>query len=195
MFTGIIREVGSVRSIARRGGVLTFAIEAPELSAELLPGDSLAINGVCQTVIKVDGAVVYFESVPETLRRTNLKMLKHGSEVNLEPALRVGDRVSGHFVSGHIDGTGIVRSKDMRAHRNVDFAIQVPDEITKFIHSKGSICLDGVSLTVNSIKGSIVGVTIVPFTLARTTLKNWRVGSLVNVEVDMLARYLSPRQH
>jgi len=193
MFTGIIAEVGRIRSVTRKSGIARFGVEAPGLSNQLFPGDSIAVNGACQTVVEVKDGTIYFESVSETLQRTNLKELKQGSPVNLEPALRLSDRLSGHLVSGHIDATGIVRSKRTQAYRNVDFGVEVPDDLRRFIHPKGSICFDGVSLTVKAINGSMVEVTVIPYTLEKTILKHWRVGTVVNIEVDMLARYLSPR--
>ncbi len=192
MFTGIIAEVGQVRSLTREGGLIRFGIEAPLLAPQLAPGDSIAVNGVCQTVVRITQDVIFFDSVHETLRRTNLIGLRYGSRVNLEPALRLGDRLSGHFVSGHVDGTGVIRSKRIRAHRNVEFVIQIPDELRQFVHSKGSICFDGVSLTIKAVKGSMIEVSIIPYTLEKTILRDWRVGSVVNVEIDMIARCLSP---
>jgi riboflavin synthase len=133
-----------------------------------------------------------FETVAETLRLTNLSKLTPGMRVNLEPALRLADRLSGHLVSGHVDCTGIVRVRRAVAHRNVDFAVQIPDEFSRYVYDKGSICLDGVSLTVKSVRGAMVEVTVIPHTLDNTILGTWRTGTSVNVEVDQLAKYLTP---
>jgi riboflavin synthase len=192
MFTGIVSEIGTVAAVARRGGSIVFTIRATKVPPDVAPGDSIAVNGVCQTVTSVDDDAFTFDSVAETLKRTNLSLLSQGSPVNLEPALRLGDRLSGHMVSGHIDSTGVIRSKRTVGSGNIDFAIQVPDNLRRFVRTKGSICLDGVSLTVKSIRGSMVEITIIPFTLESTIIKNWRVGTSVNVEVDQLAKYLTP---
>lgn len=192
MFSGIVGEVGRVASVSRRGGMITFEIAAPRLAADLAPGASVAVNGVCQTVTGVGPGTFRFDSVAETLKRTNLGLLSQGSSVNLEAALRLGDRVSGHLVSGHVDSTGVVRARRTVAARNCDFTIQVADDLRPYIREKGSICLDGVSLTVKAVRGSMVEVTVIPFTLDSTTIGNWRVGSVVNVEVDQIAKYLVP---
>jgi riboflavin synthase len=192
LFTGIVAETGLIESMARRGGALAFSVRAPKLACDLMWGDSIAVNGVCQTVTDTDGRSFKFDSVAETLKRTNLSLLCRGSRVNLEPALRLGDRVSGHLVSGHVDGTGLVRSRRSVGQQNVDFAIQVPEDLRRYIREKGSICLDGVSLTVKAVRGSVVEVTVIPYTLEGTILGGWRVGTSVNVEVDQLARYLTP---
>jgi riboflavin synthase len=169
-----------------------FAVDAPRTARDAEPGTSIAVNGVCQTVTGVAGARFGFDSVAETLKRTNLSSLRAGSEVNLEAALRLSDRISGHLVSGHVDGTCIVRARRSVGSANWDFALQVPAGLARFIRDKGSICLDGVSLTVKAAKGTMIEVTVIPFTLENTMLRSWRVGSLVNVEVDQIARYLAP---
>jgi riboflavin synthase len=191
LFSGIITEIGTVESLAGKGGTTTFRVKAPETAADLAVGDSVAVNGACQTATEADGDFFCFDSVAETLRVTNLSDLGRGSRVNLELALRLGDRISGHLVSGHIDCTGIVRSRRGVARGNLDFRIQVPDRLLPFIHQKGSICLDGVSLTVKAVSGSLVEVTLIPHTLENTITGDWRVGSSVNVEVDMIARYVA----
>jgi riboflavin synthase len=156
------------------------------------------VNGVCQTVTEVNAGAdaaagtFGFDSVAETLKRTNLGLLTPGAAVNLEPALRLGDRVSGHLVSGHVDSTAVVRARRTVTAGNLDFAIQLSDELRPYIREKGSICLDGVSLTVKAVRGSLVEVTVIPFTIKGTIIGNWRAGSIVNVEVDQIARYLVP---
>jgi riboflavin synthase len=192
LFTGIIAEVGTVTGIVRRGGAIRFAVEAPGLAPELEPGASVAVNGVCQTVVSTEPRRFGFDSVAETLRLTNLGLLAQGSPVNLELALRLGDRIGGHLVSGHVDSTGVVRARRTVGRDNFDFVIQMADRLRPYVRDKGSICLDGISLTVASVRGSMVGVTVIPFTLASTIAGRWRVGSLVNVEVDQLAKYVSP---
>lgn len=191
MFSGIVAEVGRVDGITKKGGTVTFRIKAPTSASDLRTGDSIAVNGVCQTVTAAASDAFTFDSVPQTLKATNLSDLCHGSAVNLEPALRLGDRVSGHLVSGHIDATGIVRSRRSTGYRNVDFAVQVPDELRSYIHEKGSICLDGVGLTVQAVQGSMVEITVIPYTLDATIIKEWRTGTRVNVEVDQIAKYVT----
>jgi riboflavin synthase len=193
VFTGIVAEIGTVDSMASRGGVVVFSVRAPKLASEVGPGDSVSVNGVCQTVTAAGGGKFTFESVAETLKRSNLSALARGTEVNLEPSLRLGDRVGGHLVSGHIDSTGIIRKRRVVGAGNIDFGVQVPDHLGRYIHSKGSICLDGVSLTVKNVRGPMVEVTIVPYTLETTIISHWRVGTSVNVEVDQLAKYLTPK--
>jgi riboflavin synthase len=193
MFTGVVAEVGRVRSVTRRGGVAHFTVAAPRIAPELEPGVSVAVNGACQTVTDVRGDTFGFDAVGETLRKTNLGDLAAGRPVNLEPALRLQDRISGHLVSGHVDATGVVRAKRSAGHANYDFAIAVPGELMAYICEKGSIALDGVSLTVKTERGSVVEVTVVPYTLENTTIKHWRVGTAVNIEVDQLAKYVSPK--
>lgn len=191
MFSGIVRGVGQVARVARHGGTVTFEVKAPALVPDLEVGDSIAVNGVCQTVTAIGADTFFFDSVAQTLNTTNLSSLDRGSAVNLEPALRLGDRVSGHLVSGHIDDTAIIRSRRSTGYRNVDFRIQVPDHLAPYIYDKGSICLDGVGLTVKAVRGTIVEVTVIPYTLDTTTLNRWRSGSRVNVEVDQIAKYVT----
>ncbi len=192
MFTGIVAEVGKVKSVVRSGPHLSFKVSAPRLSKDLAVGDSVSVNGVCQTVTAVGRAEFSFDAVSETLDRSNLGDLAPGSEVNLEPALRLGDRIGGHLVSGHIDSTGTVRRRRVVGAGNIDFAVQIPRDLMRYVRDKGSIALDGVSLTVKAAGGAMVEVTVIPFTVGNTILRNWRVGSRVNVEVDQVAKYLSP---
>ena len=192
MFTGIVAEVGKVRSAVRTGGHVTLTVEAPGVSADMTAGDSVSVNGVCQTVTSRRGDEFSFDAVSETLAKTNLGRLGPGSEVNLELALRLGDRIGGHLVSGHIDSTGTVRRRRVVGAGNIDFAVQVPDGLARYVKTKGSISLDGVSLTVKAVSGNVVEVTVIPFTIENTIIRNWRVGAVVNVEVDQLAKYMSP---
>lgn len=192
MFTGIVGEVGMVGSVARQGGTVVISVVAPRLAPEVAIGDSVSVNGVCQTVTAVTGQTFTFDSVTETLNKTNLSSLRRGSKVNLELALRLGDRISGHLVTGHVDCMAVVRTRRTVSIRNVDFALQVPERFCQYIHEKGSICLDGVSLTVKAVRGTVFEVTLIPFTLENTIIGTWRVGTSVNMEVDQLAKYLAP---
>jgi riboflavin synthase len=190
VFGGIVAEVGRVDNIVKHGATVTFRVKAPALAPALRMGESIAVNGACQTVTETVNETFAFDSVAETLRATNLSLLERGSPVNLEPSLRLGERVSGHLVSGHVDATGVIRSRRTAGYRNVDFTVQVPDNLRRYVCDKGSICLDGVSLTVKRVRGSMVEVTVIPHTLATTTLDRWRAGSRVNVEVDQIAKYV-----
>lgn len=194
MFSGIVGEVGRVAAASRRGGITRFTVEAPRIASQVEAGTSVAVNGVCQTVTCVGAGRFDFDSVAETLRKTNLSSVGVGSSVNLEAALRLADRISGHLVSGHVDGTCVVRARRSVGSGNLDFALQVPSDLAKFVRDKGSVCLDGVSLTVKAARGTMVEVTVIPFTLENTIIGNWRVGSVVNLEVDQIAKYLTPRQ-
>ena len=191
MFSGIVTEIGVVESLASKGGTTTFKVRAASTAGDLAVGDSVAVNGACQTATGVAGEFFSFDSVAETLKVTNLSDLGRGSRVNLELALRLGDRISGHMVSGHVDSTGIIRSRRSVGRGNLDFKIQVPERLRSFIHDKGSICLDGVSLTVKAVSGPLLEVTLIPHTLENTIIGDWRVGTSVNVEVDMIARYVA----
>jgi riboflavin synthase len=195
VFSGIVAEVGKVRSVLRKGTTVSFRIAAPGLAPDLKTGDSVAVNGVCQTVTGLEAETFTFDSVAQTLKTTNLSDLRTGSPVNLEPALRLGDRVSGHLVSGHVDATAVIRSRRVTGYRNMDFKLQVPENLRAYIHERGSIALDGVSLTVKALHGSLVEITVIPFTLDSTILKNWHTGTRVNVEVDQIARYVTLGLH
>ena len=195
MFSGIIAEVGRITKVSRRGSMVSFTVNAPKLAPELKPGDSVAVNGACQTVVWSRGCLFGFDSVPETLRRTNLASLRVGSAVNLEPALRLGDRISGHLLTGHVDGKGMIRRRRTLGPRNIDFAIQVPKDLAHLIVEKGSVAFDGISFTVKRKSGAIVEVTVIPFTLENTIAGAWQVGTSVNIEVDLIARYLAQDSH
>ncbi len=190
MFTGIIEAVGSVRSMQPAGGDLRFEIDTGTLdTGDVKIGDSIAVNGVCLTVIAFDSTSFAADVSNETISLTSLKGLKAGSAVNLEKAMLPTTRMGGHLVSGHVDGLGTVVSKSGDA-RSIRLEIEVPAELKKYIAVKGSICIDGTSLTVNSVKGLIVGLNIVPHTQERTVIQHYTKGTKVNVEVDLIARYL-----
>ena len=190
MFTGIILAVGKIASIQPKGGDFLVKIETGKLAigdADL--GDSIAVNGVCLTAVEL--GVNYFcaDVSNETMSRTGLKVAKVGAAVNLELALTPSTRLGGHIVSGHVDGLGKVVSKDQDG-RSFRYKFKVPDELAKYIAEKGSICINGVSLTVNSVDGAFFSVNIVPHTLKETTLGEMVAGTEVNLEVDLLARYM-----
>ena len=190
MFTGIIQAVGSIASLQQRGGDLRIGIETGKLPLEdVAPGDSIAVSGICLTVVELAGSRFFADVSGETLRRTSIGGLGIGDAVNLEKALTLATRLGGHLVSGHVDGIGSVIARHQDS-RSVQFSIQAPDELARYIAVKGSICVDGVSLTVNAVSGASFELNIVPHTLEETTLAGFRVGRQVNLEVDLIARYL-----
>lgn len=190
MFTGIVQGVGTVERIEQRGGDVRLSLATGGLSlAQAAIGDSIAVNGVCLTATEVGATRFVADVSAETLGCTTLKQLRAGDRVNLEQALAVGDRLGGHLVSGHVDGVATICARQPVA-RSIQFQLQAPVALAKYIAAKGSVCLDGVSLTVNAVDGSRFEVNIVPHTLGVTTLNQWAVGTEVNIEVDLLTRYL-----
>jgi len=190
MFTGIILAVGKIAVIQPKGGDYRLKIETGKLAindADL--GDSIAVNGVCLTAVELGPNYFCADVSNETLSRTSLKSAAVGAAVNLELALTPTTRLGGHIVSGHVDGLGAVisRHQDGRSYR---FKFKAPNELAKYIAEKGSICINGVSLTVNEVDGAMFSVNIVPHTLKETTLGEMVAGAEVNLEVDLLARYM-----
>ncbi len=190
MFTGIILAVGSVADIQAKGGDCRLKINTGKLSlAGCELGDSIAVNGVCLTAVELGEHYFCADVSNETLSRTSLKSARKSVPVNLELALTPSSRLGGHIVSGHVDGLGKVVEKKADG-RSMRFKFKVPDNLAKYIAEKGSICIDGISLTVNSVDGVYFSVNIVPHTLRETTLGQTEIGAEVNLEVDLLARYL-----
>ena len=190
MFTGIIEAIGTLSRIETQGGDGRFTIDTGKLSmAGVGLGDSIAVNGVCLTAIELGDHYFVADVSTETLSRTTLGGAKPGTHVNLELALLPTTRLGGHLVSGHVDGVGVIVEKQGDA-RSWRFTLDAPSAIAKYIAEKGSICINGISLTVNEVKGTRFGVNIVPHTLKETTLGETAVGDRVNLEVDLLARYL-----
>ena len=190
MFTGIIEAIGSIRALTPKGGDVRVYVETGKLDlTDVKLGDSIAVNGVCLTAVALPGDGFWADVSRETLARTAFIDFKTGSKVNLEKALTPTSRLGGHLVSGHIDGVGevIARADNARA---VQFTIRAPRELAKYIAHKGSITVDGTSLTVNAVNGAEFELTIVPHTLAETIMVDYRAGRQVNLEVDLLARYL-----
>jgi riboflavin synthase len=185
MFTGLVREVGTVASM--NGGRLT--IDAPETARGVQLGDSVAIDGVCLTVVARVDATLSFDAVPETLGRTALGTLDQGSRVNLEPALRAGDALGGHYVQGHVDGVGAVQTVAPEGEgRRVRF--EAPAELLRYIVEKGSIAVQGTSLTVAAVDETGFEVALIPHTLQATTLGELTPEQQVNLETDVLAKYV-----
>lgn len=190
MFTGIIEEIGTVRSIRGGGSGMVLDIEASKVLEGTATGDSIAVNGVCLTVTPGSGHFTA-DAMPETLRRTSLGSLRPGSKVNLERAMACGGRFGGHLVSGHVDACGRVADL-VRDGIALVMRVSVPSDVLRYVARKGSVTLDGVSLTVASVSDSDSSFTVslIPHTMASTTLHLLKPGSPVNVEVDMLARYV-----
>jgi riboflavin synthase len=190
MFTGIIEAVGKIEAIQSQAGDAKIKINVGGLDmSDVAIGDSIACNGVCLTAIEFSKNHYIADVSSESLRLTTLGDLKIGSFVNLEKALTPTTRLGGHLVSGHVDGVGEVISIEKDA-RSVVYKIDAPKEIAHYIAKKGSICIDGVSLTVNEVENTLFSLNLVPHTLKETTAVNYKVGSYVNLEVDLLARYL-----
>jgi len=189
VFTGIVREVGVVAAVEGDGDGTSLVVEAPKTAPGVEVGGSVAINGVCLTAEEVDGDRLRFHAVPETLRRSSLGNLQPGSRVNLEAALRAGDPLGGHYVQGHVDGVGTVRGIEPEGD-GVRIAVEAPDDILRYCVEKGSITIEGVSLTVAAIDDDHFAVALIPHTLAETTLGDVLPGREVNLEVDVLAKYV-----
>jgi riboflavin synthase len=190
MFTGIIQAVGEVAAMEPRGGDMRLRIGTGKLGLQdVALGDSISTNGVCLTVIELPGDGYWADVSVETLDFTTLGQLKPGSRVNLEKALTPASRLGGHIVSGHVDGVGEVVSLEEDA-RSIRFVLRAPDALARYIAHKGSICVDGTSLTVNAVRGAEFELNIIPQTMAETIFGEYRSGTPVNLEVDVIARYL-----
>ena len=190
MFTGIILAVGKIATIESSGGDVRLTLHTGKLPLnEVVLGDSIAVNGVCLTAVALGKDFFSADVSNETLSRTSLAHAQIGAPVNLELALTPTTRLGGHIVSGHVDGIGTVVEKKNDG-RSIRFTLKAPDELAKYIAQKGSICIDGISLTVNHVNGAQFDVNIVPYTLSETTLNYAVAGTQVNLEVDLLARYM-----
>lgn len=190
MFTGIISAIGDITNLEQRAGDARLTIRTGNLSlADVQLGDSIACNGACLTVIELTGEGFVADVSVETLNLTTICNWQTGSRINLEKAMRATDRLGGHIVSGHIDGIGEVMALEEDA-RSWRFRMRAPREIAKYIAHKGSITLDGTSLTVNIVDGAEFELNIIPHTMTHTVLGDYKVGSKVNLEVDLVARYL-----
>ena len=189
MFTGIVEEKGIIRSLNSNGSSGTIRIESRKVLEGTSIGDSIAVNGICLTVTSMGDGFFTADVMAETVRRSSLGILSQGSEVNLERAMAANGRFGGHIVSGHIDGTGTVRSL-VREENAIWVTIETPPEILKYIVHKGSICIDGISLTVASVGSDNFKVSVIPHTGSETTLLSKRPGSPVNLENDIIAKYV-----
>ena len=189
MFTGIVRELGVVVSIEDAGGGRALVVRAPDTATTAAAGDSVAVNGCCLTAASISGDEIAFHAVPETIARTTLGALVAGDRVNVEPALRAGDALGGHYVQGHVDAVGRIRSVEVEGE-GVRVFVDAPDDVLRYCVEKGSITLDGVSLTVAELTSDAFAVALVPHTLEATTLSALRPAQAVNLEADVLAKYV-----
>ena len=190
MFTGIVQAVGTIVAVTPRDGDCRLRLDATGISTERLGlGASLAVNGVCLTVAERSGPEVSLDVSRETLNLTTLGRLRAGSRVNLEPALTLNEPLGGHLVSGHVDGVGEVVALEPDA-RSTRLRVRLPVSLMRYVARKGSLCVDGVSLTINDVSTDTAGINIVPHTLEKTIMSGYQVGTAVNLEADLIARYL-----
>ena len=189
MFTGIIEGLGTVKSLSRMAGGLRMGIEADFHMDKIKVGDSIAVSGACLTVVHFQDNIFEVDVAPETLSKTTLGQAKVGDRVNLERALRLGDRLDGHLVTGHVDCVGVVQAKRAVANATV-FSFGVSEALSRYVVQKGSVAVDGISLTVNACKKGTFEVSIIPHTAKMTTMGFKKVGDPVNIETDMIAKYV-----
>ena len=189
MFTGIVRERGQVLSSDGSDEGIRLRIDAPDAAAQAAVGDSISISGVCLTVVSVEDGVLDFDAVAETLRRSSLGRLQAGGTVNVEPALRAGEPLGGHYVQGHVDGVGRVRAVEPEGE-SVRMTFEAPPDVLRYCVEKGSIAVEGVSLTITDVTDEWFSVALVPHTLVATTLGEFGPGDEVNLEADVLAKYV-----
>jgi riboflavin synthase len=191
MFTGIIEEVGSVTDIAQKNGNRRLSVAAARLNHELKQGDSIAVSGVCLTAVEITPASFAADLASETWKRTSFSRIKKGALVNLELPMRADGRFGGHIVQGHVDGTGKFLALDrVRGADDYWLRIEIPPDLARYVIFKGSLCIEGISLTVAKIEGTKVTAAIIPHTVKMTNLKSLRPGDPVNLEVDLVAKYV-----
>ena len=190
MFTGIIEEVGAVKSMTDSGSSFRLGVQCLKVSAEVSHGDSVAVNGICLTVTEAEPGLQFFcDAVKETVQRTTISAWKKGTALNLEQALMPDSRMGGHIVQGHVDGTASV-AKKLENRTGMEIYFEFQKEYGAYLVSKGSVCIDGVSLTIAEISGNRFRVALVPFTLENTTLGSKKAGDQVNIETDIIGRYV-----
>jgi len=189
MFTGLVEGVGEITGVSRLAEGLKLAVAPPFPTGDLALGDSVAVAGACLTVVEISSRTAAFEVSPETLARTTLALKKTGDRVNLEKALKLGDRLGGHLVTGHVDGKGALRER-REGPASLLLKFEMPGPLSRYVIEKGSIAIDGVSLTVNTCQGNAFTVNIIPHTVQKTTLARLRVGDEVNLETDIIGKYV-----
>ncbi len=189
MFTGIIEELGTIKGVRRKSEGLRLSVSAKVIMDGMKTGDSIAVNGACLTVTEFDNTSFTADVSGETVKKTNLGKQRVGDKVNLERPMKLSDRLGGHLVSGHIDGIGVIKGVEKRGGMSV-FTFEVPKEIQQYLIQKGSIAIDGISLTVNEVNGNRYTVTVIPHTAEMTTLGFKKTGDIVNLEADMIGKYV-----
>lgn len=189
MFSGIVEGTGKIVRLIRGEDSARLTIDAGEISEGVCVSDSVSISGVCLTVVQKEGTQLSFDAIPETLHRSSLKAVNEGDYVNLERSLAVGDRIGGHFVQGHVDGTGVLR-KVTPVDNALILEIEVPNVLLRYMVPKGSVSLDGISLTIVNVLTDAFTVWIIPHTMEMTTLKYRKIGDPLNIEVDIIAKYI-----
>ena len=194
MFTGLVEEIGKIKAISNLGGGKKITVSAKKIMDDLKIDDSVAINGACQTVVKLGLNEFDVVAVEETLRKTTLGKLKTGDEINLERAMKISDRLGGHIVQGHVDTTATVLSIE-KENTGVLYWFSLPSEFSKYLVNSGSICINGVSLTTARVEQSKFCVAVIPHTVSVTTFKHLNNGSIVNLEFDILGKYIEKMMH
>ena len=189
VFTGIVRELGRVESLNGESAGVRLRVAAPVTASSTAAGDSVAVNGVCLTAVDVEGGVLAFDAVPETLSRSSLSRLVEGGSVNIEPAVRAGEPLGGHIVQGHVDGVGNVLRLEPEGE-GARLTVEAPPELLRYVVEKGSVTVEGVSLTIAALASDSFEIALVPHTLRATTLGSLAPGDEVNLEVDVLAKYV-----
>lgn len=190
MFTGIVEEAGRVQAVEARAEGRRLRIEAAQVLEDLRQGDSVSVSGVCLTAVEIDGSGFWVDVSRETLERTTLGEARAGTPVNLERAMPASGRLGGHIVQGHVDGTGVVRVMEERGGGDWWLEVEAPQEVARYLVYKGSVAVDGISLTVARVEGPVFAVAVIPHTWAHTTLRDARPGVRVNLEIDILAKYV-----
>jgi len=194
MFTGLIEEVGTIRELRRSGNRYEMTVNARTVTGDINIDDSISVNGVCLTVVDFSDTYFKVQIVQQTIQKSALENYSAGDRVNLERAMAAGDRFGGHFVQGHIDGTGEVADWQ-RSQDDIRLRVQLGDDLMRFCMDQGSICIDGVSLTIAGIQAGLLEVALIPHTMKMTTLGERKSGDRVNIEVDILSKYVFRHQH
>lgn len=191
MFTGIVKEIGIIKEKRMQSFGIEFVVDCPKLASMFEVDDSVAVNGVCQTVTRKSSSLIAFQTIPTTIEKTNLGQLKVGDQVNLEPTLRFGSGIEGHLVQGHVNTTAKVVSIQ-KTSEIIKLWIEIPRGFEQYFVNEGSISIDGTSLTISDLNdlSSILACSIIPHTWENTVMKNYRIGTIVNIEVDILAKYI-----